>query len=78
MHGCCLQNLAPTSVSVNEKPCSVYLNITLSNILPELPRVKASSMDPKPGEPVPERPQGNSSTVSRETSIHESCITAFH
>lgn len=30
----CLQNLAPTSVSINGQLCSVQLNITLSNNVP--------------------------------------------
>ncbi|BDA45059.1 hypothetical protein COCOBI_06-5390 [Coccomyxa sp. Obi] len=58
------QNLAPTSVSVNDKPCSVYLNISLSNILPAQPQVRSFSADPQPGEPIPERPHGNASTVA--------------
>ena len=31
---CCAQNLSPTNISINGNPCSVQLNLTLSNVVP--------------------------------------------
>ena len=31
---CCTQNLSPTNISINGNPCSVQLNLTLSNVVP--------------------------------------------
>ena len=31
---CCAQDLSPTNISINGNPCSVQLNLTLSNVVP--------------------------------------------
>ena len=56
-----MQNLLPVNISINGQPCSIRINLTLSNVVPGVPSQGTKSLA--------ESAQGNSAQVEQAATV---------